>query len=186
MRGSAQRSAINHPYNVKKQLTVKPFGCIIHTSQNKTELKMAAKSAWADLPNAKYIDLVIDSVKKNPAAWDAAWAAARTAALNAARTAALNAARTAALNAARTAALDAAWDTAWDAAWNAALDAAWDAARNAAWGAILSLIAWDDCDYLLEENPENVKMLALLGNQAAVLLYPACVALQNVKELEMA
>jgi hypothetical protein len=28
-------------------------------------------------------------------------------------------------------------------------------------------------------------MLALLGNQAAVLLYPACVALQNVKELEM-
>jgi hypothetical protein len=28
-------------------------------------------------------------------------------------------------------------------------------------------------------------MLALLGNHAAVLLCPACIALQNIKELEM-
>jgi hypothetical protein len=127
---------------------------------------MTEKTAWSDLPNAKYIDLVMDSVKKNPAAWDAA--------------------RTAAWDAARTAAWDAAWNAAWDAARTAARTAAWDAACDAARNAILALIAWDDCGYLLEENPEDVKMLALLGNQAAVLLYPACVALQNIKELEMA
>jgi hypothetical protein len=75
---------------------------------------------------------------------------------------------------------EAVWDEVRDAAWGAASDAAW----GAAWDATLALIAWDDCNYLLEEKPENVKMLALLGNHAAVLLYPACVALQNIKELE--
>jgi hypothetical protein len=138
---------------------------------------MTEKTAWADLPNAKYIDLVMDSVKKNPEEWDAvrdaAWNAAWNAAWDAAWTAAWNAAWDAARTAARTA------------AWGAAKDAAKDAARTAAWGAALALIAWDDCGYLLEEKPEDVKILALLGNHAAVLLYPACLALQNVKELEM-
>jgi hypothetical protein len=126
---------------------------------------MTEKTAWSDLPNAKYIDLVLASLKKNPAAWDAA--------------------RDAAWYAARAAARTAAWDAVWNAASTAASTAASDAARTAAWGAILALIAWDNCEYLLEENPEDVKMLALLGNQAAVLLYPACVALQNTKELGM-
>jgi hypothetical protein len=130
---------------------------------------MTEHTAWSDLPNAKFIDLVMDSVKKNPAAWDAAWDAARNAASGAARNAAWNAA----------------WDAAWYAARNAAWYAEWTAARGAARGAILALIAWDDCGYLLEENPEDVKMLALLGNQAAVLLYTACLALQNTKELEI-
>jgi hypothetical protein len=146
---------------------------------------MAAKSAWSDLPNAKYIDLVLASMNKNPAARDAAWAAAWDTAWDtawaAARTAASDAARDAACGAARNAAWDKVWDTVWNARWNAVSDAA----RNAVWSALVALIAWDDCNYLLEETPENVKMLALLGNQAAVLLYPACVALQNVKELEM-
>jgi hypothetical protein len=81
--------------------------------------------------------------------------------------------------------------------WNAARSAAWDAVRNAASGAasgaawnvaydaILALTSWDDCGYLLEENPEDVKMLALLGNQAAVLLYIGCLALQHTQELEI-
>jgi hypothetical protein len=106
---------------------------------------MTEKTAWADLPNAKYIDLVIASLKKTPTKWYAAW--------------------------------DAAWDAVWDAAWTAA----WTAAK----GAVLALIAWDDCGYLLEEKSEDVKMLSLLGNHAAVLLYPACIALQNTKDLEM-
>jgi hypothetical protein len=142
---------------------------------------MTEKTAWADLPNAKYIDLVIASLKKNPAVWGAAWDAARTAVW----TAAWDAARTAARAAARAAARTAAWYAARTAAWDAAWGAAWYAARTAAWGAVLALIAWDDCGYLLEENPEDVKMLALLGNQAAVLLYTACLALQNTKELEI-
>jgi hypothetical protein len=134
---------------------------------------MSNTSAWSELPNAKYIDLVIDSLKKNPAAWAVAKNAAWKVAMDAARTAARTAARGVTWNAARGAA--------WDAAWGAA----WGAARNAAWGAILALIAWDNCGYLLEEKPEDVKMLALLGNHAAVLLYPACLALNTTKELEM-
>jgi len=120
-------------------------------------------TAWADLPNAKYIDMIMYSLKKENTAWvavkDAAWDTARLAA----RDAAYNAAKGAAKGAAR------------DAAYNAARDAAYNAAYNAA----RALIAWDDCGYLLEEKPEDVKKLALLGNQAAVLLYPACVALQS-------
>jgi hypothetical protein len=110
---------------------------------------LPTKTAWADLPNAKYIDLVIDSLKKNPVSYSAAGDASR------------------------------------GAVWDASRGAVWDAARTAAWNAILALIAWDDCGYLLEENPEDAKILALLGHQAAVLLYPACVALQNTKELEI-
>jgi hypothetical protein len=142
---------------------------------------MTEHTAWSGLPNAKYIDLVIASLKKNPASWvavrDAAWAKARDAVSDAAR------------DMARDAAWDEVWDTVWNAEWDAVSDAARDAARDAAWDAVwsalLALVAWDDCGYLLEEKPEDVKMLALLGNHAAVLLYPACVALQNTKKLEM-
>jgi hypothetical protein len=141
---------------------------------------LSTKSAWADLPNAKYIDLVLASMNKNPAAWDAA--AAKDAAKDVAWTAAWAAARTAASAAAR--ASDAARAAAWTAAWAAAWAAARTAASDAASDALLALIIWDNYGYLLEAKSEDVKNLALLGNHAAVLLYPACVALQNVKELE--
>jgi hypothetical protein len=52
---------------------------------------------WDNLPNAKYIDLVLESLKANPNEWGAARGAARTATLDAAY-------------AARTAAWNAAWD----------------------------------------------------------------------------
>ena len=133
---------------------------------------MNENTAWADLPNAKYIDMILYSLKKENTAWvavkDAVWNAA--------------------WDAARLAARDTAWDAAKDAAYNAAWDAAWGAARDAAWvaawDAVRALIAWDNCGYLLDEKPEDVKMLALLGNQAAILLYPACFALNKSKELE--
>jgi hypothetical protein len=131
---------------------------------------MTEKTAWADLPNAKYIDLVIASLKKNPAKWFTARYVARGAAWDAASTAAREAAR----------------DAARDAAWGAVRYEAQGMARDAARGAALALIAWDDCGYLLEEKPEDVKILALLGNHAAVLLYPAYLALQGTKKLEMA
>ena len=125
---------------------------------------MNENTAWADLPNAKYIDLVIASLKKNAAIW--------------------NSASDTASNTVRNAAREAAWIAAWEAVWIAASDAAYGAAWGAAWDAVRALIAWDDCGYLLDEKPEVVKMIALLGNQAAVLLYPACFALNKSKELE--
>ena len=126
------------------------------------------QTAWADLPNAKHIDRILADLKRNPDRW----AATRNATRNAARTDAWTAARTAAWTAARTAARD----DAWNAAWNAART---DARNAAASGAILALIAYDDCAYLLDEKPEHVQILALLGNQVAILLYPACIALQK-------
>jgi len=140
-------------------------------------------TAWADLPNAKHIDRILADLEKNPDKWNAAWNAARTAAWSAERYAAWDAARDAARNAVNNAAWTAAWDAAWDAARNAARDDAWyDAradARADARDAILALIAYDDCAYLLDEKPEHVQMLALLGNERALLLYQACVALQK-------
>ena len=108
-------------------------------------------TAWADLPNAKHIDRILDDLKKNTDRWSAT----------------------------RNAAMNDEWADAWNAAWNAARDAARDDAWYAARNAILALIAYDDCIYLLDEKPEHVQMLGLLGNQQALLLYPACLALQN-------
>jgi len=132
-------------------------------------------TAWAHLPNANYIDTILHFLKENTV-WDAATGAAWDAARYAASDIAYYAARDAIYDAADDAARDAAFNAAWEAADNAAKGAAYDAVR--------ALIAWDDCGYLLDEKPEDVKKLALLGNQAAVLLYPACVALQKAKELE--
>ena len=45
-------------------------------------------NAWDHLPNAAVIDEVLESLKKHPEAWGAAWGAARDAAWDAARDAA--------------------------------------------------------------------------------------------------
>ena len=135
-------------------------------------------NAWDDLPNAKHIDRIIADMEKNPDQWntarDISWTAAIGAARNAARADARNDAWADARCAARNAACGAAWTEARDAAWTEA----WEAAFYVSWGAIEALIAYDYCAYLLDEKPEHVQILGLLGNHAAILLYPACVALQ--------
>ena len=120
-------------------------------------------TAWSHLPNAKYIDLILADLKSNPERW--------------------NAANVAAMGAARGAAYVAAWGAARDAAIGAILALiAYDA--DAAYGAVLALIAYDDCVWLLNEKPEHVRLLAILGESpAAVLLYPAVLAMQKEREL---
>ena len=134
-------------------------------------------TAWAHLPNAKHIDRILADLKKNPKKWSIANNAAGFVSPDDAR--------------------DAAWDDAINAigeyrrsdAYDAAWHIVWDDKRDTIWGgvtrAILALVAWDDCGYLMDEKPEDVQMLALLGNKAAVLLYPVCVILQkeSVKQL---
>ena len=120
-------------------------------------------NAWDHLPNAKHIDRIIQSLKDDPRAWDAAG------------------------DAVRDAASDAAWDKARYAVRNAAGDAAWAAVRNAsrdaagaaAWAAVMALIAWNDCAYLLDTDPDKVRVLALLGQPAAILLLPAVTVFQK-------
>ena len=45
-----------------------------------------------------------------------------------------------------------------------------------------ALIAWDDCEYLLDLDPDAVRLLAGVGNDAAILLYPAVLAQHKSKE----
>ena len=114
---------------------------------------------WSNLPNARHIDWVIQSVKDNPREWNAAWYAERGAAYNAA------------YDAAHDAAYDAAVDEVRDAIWNEV--AMWLVARDAAWGAILSLIAYDDSAKYLSMTYEELKVWAILsGEPASILLLP--------------
>ena len=128
---------------------------------------------WAHLPNAEHIDRVIASLGRYPEAW----VAART-----------NAARYAARNEEWIAAWYAARDEEWIAAWYAARDAAgreeWMADWKAAWGAILALVAYDDCAYLLNCEPDELYILSKLGDHRAILLIPACIAFKKINALQ--
>ena len=136
------------------------------------------QTAWAHLPNAKHIDWVIASLKVHPKKWAAAW--------NAARNVAWYAASDAAWGAARDAARDAAYDAAFDAADDAAFDAADDAACDAACDAILALIAYDDCAYMIESEIGELKIIAAFGDQRAILLLPACIVFNELTKTSIA
>ena len=77
----------------------------------------------------------------------------------------------------------AAGDAAGDAAWAAAWAAAGAAAKGSARLAIFALVAWDRASGLMDLPAEQVKVLALLGDQAAMLIYPAVAAMETTQEL---
>jgi hypothetical protein len=142
-------------------------------------------NAWSHLPNAHHIDRVLESLKSHPEIWDAAFSAAFSAASDAAFSAAFSAARGAASDAARDAASDAAWDAIWLAARNAARLAIWGAARSATWNATAALIAYDDASKYLEMSSGHLRIWAILSEDpAAVLLIPAVIAFERIRELE--
>ena len=131
---------------------------------------------WSHLPNAALIDRVIADLGANT---ETGWAAAEEVMRGAGWTAARNAAWASAGASSR----DAVWDAAWDAAWASARGEARGEARDAVWpaarDAVLALVAWDDCDHLLDLEPDQVRVLALLGHHPAVLLLPAVIALNK-------
>ena len=126
-------------------------------------------SEWSHLPNAIHIDRLLTSLKANPEKWNAVWDLAWDATWDFARGAAFNAACDAV-----------AWSEAFTAVWKAAREVA---VPNTAWSAIVALIAWEDCAHLLNSEPEHVKLLAALGVESAILLYPACLIFSKEKEL---
>ena len=77
--------------------------------------------------------------------------------------------------AARYAARDAGRSAARDAAYVAARDAAYVAACDAA----LALVAWDHAGSLLDLPSDQVLMLSKLGQPAAILMYPAVLAMSD-------
>jgi len=138
---------------------------------------------WSHLPNAKHIDRILESLKTNPDKWASVWK--HNVAMEAAMGAAWDATRAAAYDAAWRMA---AWDAARDAAMDAAMDAAWNAARNAARGAaqdaIIALIAYDECAYMLDSDLGELRMLAKLGDLRAILLLSAREVFNMEKENE--
>ena len=114
-------------------------------------------SGWSHLANAKHIDLIIAHVKANPAAWAAAYVAR-----------------------------DAAYAAAWNAAAAAAMKAFVDISGVRAAvvrHAVCALVAWDYAGGLMDSPAEQVKVLAILGDQAALLMYPAIAAMETTQEL---
>ena len=139
-------------------------------------------SAWSHLANAKHIDRIIAHVEANYETWDVAVRAAGYAQTQAAR------------NAVRQAVYDAAWPTrcaknavrqAVQVAAQNTLNAAWEsaAAWNSADDAVLALVAWDYAGGLMDLPAEQVKVLAILGDQAAILMYSAIEAMETTQEL---
>ena len=154
---------------------------------------------WAHLPNAVHIDRVIASARVHLDHWARAWA-----------TPAWDAPKTVAWKATRSTVRDDG-DTVQAAAWNALLaqvrSAQWRDAREvltdqvrlaqyaarevltdqvrlaqyAAWDALLALIAFDDCAYMLDSEPDELAVLAAFGNTKAVLLLPACKVFHSLK-----
>lgn len=120
-------------------------------------------TAWSHLPNANHIDQLLAKLNTNPTNWCDVQICADV--------------------------RDHVWAAAYYLDRRSIIDKAWCSLNsevtesNSAWGAIAALIVWDDCAYLLDNDPEHVKVLALLGVDAAVLLYPACIALQKEMEL---
>lgn len=128
--------------------------------------------AWSHLPNAAHINRILADLYINPANWEDAWDAVRTDAWQDAREVAMIATWN-----------DMRDDYAWVAARNAVRNIDQETAGANALRAVLALITYDDCAHLLDGNPEDVKLIALLGSPAAILLYPACVALTKQMEL---
>ena len=124
-------------------------------------------TAWDHLPNAKYIDQIISNIpnidsviiQKFDVLFDAAWLVAHETAWDVAHKT-----------------LEENCEAARGAMWDAVCDLYRDVTRHVVWraisGALLFLIAYDEEPTLLNQKVEDVKILSLLGNPQAIMLYP--------------
>ena len=124
-------------------------------------------TAWADLPNAAHIDRVIASLNSNFKLWTAtgvAWCGAHNVAQGILRT------------------LDRydIWTHAHTTIRCVQMATPWNAT---VWYAILALIAYDDCAYMLDSEPDELAILAALGDNRAIILLPACKVFHSLKTI---
>jgi hypothetical protein len=148
---------------------------------------------WAKLPNAVWIDQVLENVISNWFAWSLTSNIALTPGdksrwEDTGRVQAAQQAETEIIRQGREVIRDAAIDRASEYIcyiWSRFRDDN-DSAdshvyfriRCASVDAMLALVAWDDCAGLLESDVDSVKTLAQLGNAPALLLLPAVAALK--------
>ena len=116
---------------------------------------------WAHLPNAVYIDRIIASTRAHPGQWKGAdymaWQAQQQPWPEA-------------YGVVKKQGRCEIWETAW---WAASIYSR---------PAIIALIAYDDCAYMLDSDPGELAILAEFGDPRAILLLGACKALQSIKE----
>jgi hypothetical protein len=125
-------------------------------------------SAWDHLPNAVHIDRVLASVKSYPELWNQAWGQVWSQSLSKVWNQACEQAK------------GRAWDQAWDQAWQPA----WDQVSFRARGALLALIAYDDCAKYLDLPLDQLQMLYhLTEHPACILLQPAVLVFEKEREL---
>jgi len=132
-------------------------------------------TAWSHLPNAAYIDRILADVKVNPDDWEVVWQEF--------------------------------WDKGLAMTFASARKAAWNEyddlrkavihtinttdsiislpafAYSAACYPIMSLIAWPDSGAYLSLSRDQVRVLAALGDQRAILMLPAVMAFAKSREL---
>ena len=123
---------------------------------------MTTTTQWADLPNAAHIDRVLASAIANPDHWTAREGEGWAVAWNATR--------------------DLLKEQGRYPVWLESRAVAWNAAQDAVWDAVLALIAYDDCAYMLDSAPGELAILAAFGDPRAVLLLSACKAFHSIKE----
>ena len=137
---------------------------VLHTQATQKH-KMSTTTKWAHLPNAVHIDRILASVKSHPDIWINSW------------------------NIKEPPEYKAAWNTALDvslyqksirdAVWNEM----WYRTRDEAYCAILCLIAYDECAHMIDSCVGELRILAAFGDQKAILMLPACIALNAIKEI---
>ena len=141
---------------------------------------MAKKTKWAHLPNAIHIDWVIKSLITDTRMWANVFEVTKNDRWEEAR--------------------QIAWDTmtdnteypvnissatkyvAYDDAWHRVTSTGDTSALVSACNAILALIAWDDCAYMIGSDVGELKLLASLGDPRAKLLLLACIVFNETKE----
>ena len=136
-------------------------------------------NAWSELPNAKHIDWVLNSLEFNPNIWiearkqalDQTWSQASDQAYDQVRDQVWKQARI----------------QAWKQAWKQARGQAYEPARYEAYeqasGVLLALIAYDDCDQYLAMTFDELKTwTALTEKPQAILLLPMVYVKEQMNE----
>ena len=122
-------------------------------------------NAWAHLPNAKLIDRLAADYARQPDAWSDAWGQTASLVGKATR------------------------DIVWRGTWTEASGADHAATRACVrklesallWRPCITLIAWPEDSALMLDMPvDAVRLLAASGHHPAVLMLPACIALNSI------
>ena len=135
-------------------------------------------SAWSDLSNARHIDRVIETLNSHHDIWyKTRWVVQTVEFDNGVVSESRAKARKELHRANRL--------EVWYAAQVAIIGASHGAPGPGARAAILALVTYDDCDQYLNMSSDQLRVWSLLTEHpAAILLLPAVIAFERIKELE--